>query len=157
MSGINIRDMKKFWESGFSIKHYLAGEFYKDRIFLCGDAAHVMSPIGGQNMNTGFADAELAVWSVKKILKEAGNAKHISSLYTGLRRRASIVATKRAAMMTNLGTSGGHFWSALRNGFTFLLLHLPVKKYLASFFTMQTIPYRNIEVSMKKLKGVSKL
>ena len=30
------------------------------------DAAHTMSPVGGQGMNTGFADAELVAFLMKK-------------------------------------------------------------------------------------------
>jgi 2-polyprenyl-6-methoxyphenol hydroxylase-like FAD-dependent oxidoreductase len=44
------------WSSRFHIQHRVAKTLRKDNIFLCGDAAHVHSPAGGQGMNTGIQD-----------------------------------------------------------------------------------------------------
>ncbi|MEI6875694.1 MAG: NAD(P)/FAD-dependent oxidoreductase, partial [Spirochaetota bacterium] len=46
------------WESAFGVERRMARRWASGRVFLAGDAAHLMSPIVGQNMNTGFADAE---------------------------------------------------------------------------------------------------
>jgi 2-polyprenyl-6-methoxyphenol hydroxylase-like FAD-dependent oxidoreductase len=43
--------------SSFGVQNYEAETFYKNRILLCGDAAHVVSPIGGQGMNLGWIGA----------------------------------------------------------------------------------------------------
>ncbi len=45
------------WSSRFRIHHRVAARFRQGRIVLCGDAAHVHSPAGGQGMNTGIQDA----------------------------------------------------------------------------------------------------
>jgi 2-polyprenyl-6-methoxyphenol hydroxylase-like FAD-dependent oxidoreductase len=45
------------WSSRFRIHHRLAQTPRKGRILLCGDAAHVHSPAGGQGMNTGIQDS----------------------------------------------------------------------------------------------------
>lgn len=54
-----IRDVA--WSSRFHVHHRVAERLRTDNILLCGDAAHVHSPAGGQGMNTGIQDAvELA-------------------------------------------------------------------------------------------------
>jgi 2-polyprenyl-6-methoxyphenol hydroxylase-like FAD-dependent oxidoreductase len=45
------------WSSRFRVAHRVASQFRSGGIFLCGDAAHVHSPAGGQGMNIGIADA----------------------------------------------------------------------------------------------------
>jgi 2-polyprenyl-6-methoxyphenol hydroxylase-like FAD-dependent oxidoreductase len=52
-----------------------AATFRHDRIFLVGDAAHVMPPTGGFGGNTGVADAHNLAWKLAMVLNgEAGEA-----------------------------------------------------------------------------------
>ncbi len=46
-----------FWQSQFCIAHRQVETYQKGDIFLCGDAAHVHSPVGGRGMNLGIEDA----------------------------------------------------------------------------------------------------
>ncbi|KAI9599430.1 FAD-binding monooxygenase, partial [Syncephalis fuscata] len=50
----------------FNINERRASKFISDdsRVFICGDAAHVHSPTGGQGMNTGLQDAENIAWKI---------------------------------------------------------------------------------------------
>ncbi len=41
----------------------------KSRLIVCGDAAHVHSPAGGQGMNTGIQDAHNLAWKLALVLK----------------------------------------------------------------------------------------
>jgi putative polyketide hydroxylase len=47
----------------------LADRFREGRIFLAGDAAHVMPPMGGFGMNTGIADAHNLAWKLARVLR----------------------------------------------------------------------------------------
>lgn len=47
----------------------VAERFSKGRVFLCGDAAHIHSPAGGQGMNTGMQDAINLAWKLAYVLK----------------------------------------------------------------------------------------
>ena len=48
-----------------------ATAFAKGRVFLAGDAAHVMPPTGGFGGNTGVADAHNLAWKLAMVLKGA--------------------------------------------------------------------------------------
>ncbi|MGH2418579.1 MAG: FAD-dependent monooxygenase, partial [Candidatus Limnocylindria bacterium] len=46
------------WVTGYRFSQRLADAFRAGRVFLAGDAAHVMSPFGARGLNSGVADAE---------------------------------------------------------------------------------------------------
>jgi 2-polyprenyl-6-methoxyphenol hydroxylase-like FAD-dependent oxidoreductase len=143
-AGVDVSNVRKYWESGFGVQHYIAASFAKNHVFFCGDSAHIMSPIGGQNMNTGFADTELAVWLIGNIMNGKTMLDKAINLYNRARKRAVMSATLRAGMMMRLGTSGGRIWSPIRNFFISVMLHTPAVHLMLPLFTMQSIPYRNI-------------
>lgn len=151
-AGINVDGVRQFWESGFGVQRFMAGSFCKGRFFLCGDAAHLMSPVGGQNMNTGFADAELAAWLTKILFDKRAPYRLVSRLYDRVRKQAVGAALRRAQRMTLVGTSGGHVWSAIRNLASLLLLHTPLRRHLIQLFSMQSIPCRNLKNHRKSFE-----
>jgi 2-polyprenyl-6-methoxyphenol hydroxylase-like FAD-dependent oxidoreductase len=123
----------------------MARNFSIGRVFLCGDAAHLMSPVGGQNMNIGFADAELAAWLVSILLEKRAPHHRVQRLYDRVRKKAFRAACRRAQWMMLLGASGGRVWSAIRDLVSFLFLHTPLQLYLIQLFSMQSIPCRNLK------------
>jgi len=144
-AGIDVGGARQFWESGFNAHRFMAGTFCKDRVFLCGDAAHLISPIGGQNMNTGFADAELAVWLSKLLIEKRVPHHLVFRLYDRVRKRAVKAAFRHAQWLMLAGTVGGLLWSAIRNVAIFLFLHIPTRRFLVQSISMQSIPFRNLE------------
>jgi len=144
-AGVDVGGVVQYWESGFGVRRFIAPSFCRGRVFLCGDAAHLMSAVGGQNMNTGFADAELAAWLTSLLITGRITERSACRLYDRVRRRAARAAALRAQFMMLAGTSGGQVWSAIRNAATFLLLHTPVQPLLIRLFSMQSIPGRNLE------------
>jgi 2-polyprenyl-6-methoxyphenol hydroxylase-like FAD-dependent oxidoreductase len=104
-----------------------------------------MSPVGGQNMNLGFADAELAAWLSKILLEKRSPYHLVSRLYDRVRKKAVRAACRRAQWMMLAGTSGGRVWSAIRNLVSLLFLHTALRRYIIQLFSMQSIPCRNLE------------
>mgnify|MGYP001599630642 CR=1 FL=1 len=50
----------------YTVRERCADRFAVGRAFLCGDAAHVHSPAGGQAMNLGFGDAFSLAWRLAR-------------------------------------------------------------------------------------------
>ena len=56
------------WFSTYHVHHRVADHFRKGRSFLLGDAAHIHSLVGGQDMNTGIGDAVNLAWKLAAVL-----------------------------------------------------------------------------------------
>lgn len=69
----HLRARDPSWLAGFGIQHRRTVHIRMGRVFLCGDAAHVHSPAGGQGMNTGLGDAFNLGWKLASVIK--GKAK----------------------------------------------------------------------------------
>src|SRR5438132_9085313 len=57
----------------------VADQFQRGRIFLAGDAAHVMPPNGGFGGNTGVQDAHNLAWKLAMVLKQKAGPELLSS------------------------------------------------------------------------------
>jgi 2-polyprenyl-6-methoxyphenol hydroxylase-like FAD-dependent oxidoreductase len=57
------------WTRSFRPRLGLAERYQEGRCFLVGDAAHVISPAGGQGMNIGFQDAANIGWKLGGVLR----------------------------------------------------------------------------------------
>ncbi len=72
-----------------------AERFHQGRIFLAGDAAHVMPPSGGFGGNTGVQDAHNLAWKLAAVLK--GNAgEELLATYDAERRPAAAFTVEQA-------------------------------------------------------------
>ncbi len=156
-AGIHVEGVRQFWESGYSVQRFMARTFCKGRVFLCGDSAHLMSPVGGQNMNTGFADAELASWLAKLLIEQRAPHPLAAGLYDKVRKRAACAAFRRARFLMLAGAFGGRALSVLRNVAISFFLHIPIQRFLIRSFSMQSIPCRNLENSRDRLEKGLKL
>ena len=73
----------------------VATRFRERRIFLVGDAAHVMPPYGGYGGNVGIQDAHAIAWKLAYVLSgKAG--EQLLSTYEPERRPAGVLTTEQA-------------------------------------------------------------
>ena len=140
-TGIDVPAADQINESAFTPRKFNCDRYYDGRIILCGDAAHGMSPIGGQGMNTGFADAEL----LAAILCQ-GDPLALLPAYDRFRRKAVKTATARAERGMWFGTRRGRARCMLRDVILRLLLcQGAVVKRMGSFYAMLTIPFNTLQ------------
>jgi 2-polyprenyl-6-methoxyphenol hydroxylase-like FAD-dependent oxidoreductase len=131
------------WKSPFGIQKWISPHYAYGRVYLAGDSAHQMSPIGGQGMNTGFADAEfLAALVDARLAHPEAKSEGWNRLYGSVRRQAGRVAAGRASLSMAVGTMRG-FASYFRNVFLKLVLRL-FPRHVAQQFGMLTVPGRNL-------------
>ena len=70
---------RPLWVAGFAIHHRHTQQLRSGRVFLCGDAAHIHSPAGGQGMNTGLGDAFNLGWKLAAAAKGSGTEALLDS------------------------------------------------------------------------------
>lgn len=120
--------------SNFGVQHLLAGTLYHHhrKVLLAGDAAHVVSPIGGQGMNLGWLGAERLAGRLAGVLQ--GGPDRLAG-YSRRQRRSARKAIQRAELNMALGQRKKR--PRLRNRTLQLLLWLPTRHKLARQFTMR--------------------
>ncbi len=116
-----IRDL--VWSSRFHIHHRAARAARKGRVLLCGDAAHVHSPAGGQGMNTGIQDGISLAQVLQKTI-EGGNDAQLDA-WASERHRVATDVIALTDRMTRLATMKSRTGQTLRNAAVAFAGHLP--------------------------------
>ncbi|WP_207460899.1 FAD-dependent monooxygenase [Azospirillum sp. SYSU D00513] len=116
-----LREM--VWSSRFRVHHRLAATMRRRRVLLCGDAAHLHSPAGGQGMNTGIQDAVSLAEPLAQALRTGGE----EGLDAWAARRRAIAGrvVGFTDVMTRTATLSSAPARSLRNGALAVLGRLP--------------------------------
>jgi len=121
--------------SSFRAQRFQASRFAKGRIALAGDAAQVVSPIGGQGMNLGWLGARTLAGTIASTLDAGDELAHALARDGLARQRLASAAARRAEINMWLGRPLARPW--MRDLLVSGLLGTPVRSILASVFTMR--------------------
>jgi 2-polyprenyl-6-methoxyphenol hydroxylase-like FAD-dependent oxidoreductase len=121
--GHRARILELIWGSLFRVEPGVVETFGKGRVLLCGDAAHVFSPVGGQGMNTGIQDATSLVNDLLEALKDRNNIGLVA--WAAERRAVAGDIASFTNRMTTAALMKSRTAQTLRNIALGLLGHLP--------------------------------
>ncbi|MEL7833788.1 NAD(P)/FAD-dependent oxidoreductase [Fodinibius sp. Rm-B-1B1-1] len=133
--GTNFNETDFSMLSSFGVQKFIASPMAKNRIILCGDAAHVVSPIGGQGMNLGWLAAKDLANTLAHILQQDQSISNLLTLYQQRRTHAAQNAIRRAEINMWLGRQTS--FPALRNSIVSIMLKKPFSNFMANIFTMR--------------------
>jgi 2-polyprenyl-6-methoxyphenol hydroxylase-like FAD-dependent oxidoreductase len=123
-----IRDV--VWSSRFRIHHRVSESPRKGHVLLCGDAAHVHSPAGGQGMNTGIQDSISLAQALVETLKDGHQAR--LDVWAAERHQVASGVVSLTDRMTRMATLKSGVARAFRNtGMTIAGRLPPVRAALA--------------------------
>lgn len=117
-----IRDV--VWSSRFHLHHRVTNTGRKGRILLCGDAAHVHSPAGGQGMNTGLQDSISLAPALAAAL--TGGDEHSLDIWARDRHAIAVEVVTMTDRLTRLATLKSRTGQSLRNLAVAFAGHLPL-------------------------------
>lgn len=127
--------------SAFAVRRRLAERMVRGRSVIIGDAAHEVSPIGGQGMTLGWLDADALAPLVLEVLgSRSRRLLHELSDFRKFekhRMQAARAAARQAELNMVLGRPMSASAAAARDLLLRGLLATPVREQLAQAFTMR--------------------
>ncbi len=113
LKSLHAKIEKVNWFSTYNVHHRVTDHFRRGRVFLLGDAAHVHSPVGGQGMNTGIADAINLAWKLAAVIHGKAPDVLLDSYQTERQAFAHKLVETTDRMFTFV-TAGGDFANFVR-------------------------------------------
>jgi len=123
--------------SPFVVQQNIADRFVSGRVALVGDAAHQISPIGGQGMNLGWLDAAALAPALVHAVANADGATSALAAYSRIRLRAARSAMRQAGFNMSMGRPVRGLRLLARNALVRTLAIPPTNALVARAFTMR--------------------
>lgn len=122
------------WLARFRIHCRQVESYRDDRAFLCGDAAHIHSPAGGQGMNTGMHDGHNLAWKLALVHRGDGRDRLLES-FGHERHKVGQALLSGTDAATKVGTLKNAFARGMRN---------EIARFLSSFEFVQARIVRDV-------------
>lgn len=135
---INPNDAQEV--SGFKTHGLIAEHFAKNNILLAGDAACVVSPIGGQGMNLGWMNAWQASEAIIQSMQQPNKQKSFFDAYEKQAIKRCKNAILRAKFYRFIGRQAHRLW--IKKIILIIMGHQPIKKFMANIVTMRYLSSR---------------
>ncbi|WDG18308.1 FAD-dependent oxidoreductase [Microbacterium sp. Clip185] len=122
--------------TAFRVRRLVAPRLRRGGLIVVGDAAHEVSPIGGQGMNLGLLDAATLAPIVAEGIRTGTPASADLARWERRRVRSARIAAAMASVNTALGRPAGAVAHRIRGGTLGMLLHSPVGAVLTRAYAM---------------------
>ncbi len=124
-------DYELLWLTPYRFHQRLVDRFRIGRVFLAGDAAHLVSPFGARGLNSGVSDAENLAWKLATVL--AGRASDdLLESYHLERREAAVENLEVTDASMKFMVPHGRLRRLLRNAILRGSLRLPQLRRLVN-------------------------
>jgi 2-polyprenyl-6-methoxyphenol hydroxylase-like FAD-dependent oxidoreductase len=136
------------WMSNFHINERKVRSYRQGRVFLCGDAAHVHSPAGGQGMNTGMQDAFNLAWKLALAWHERASPAILDS-YSPERSAIGDQVLRNAGRLTKVAILRNPILQELRSFAVGAFGKIPaLRQRMADQFAELDLNYRGIGLTV---------
>lgn len=125
--------------SSFAVRRRLADSTVQGRTILLGDAAHEISPIGGQGMNLGWLDAGRLAQVLIPAARTGAVPSEALARFDAARRRRARWAARQAEANMALGRPTSGTAASVRDVLLTGALRSPARGALASVYAMRLL------------------
>ncbi len=123
--------------SAFEVRHHTASRMVQGRVALIGDAAHQVSPIGGQGMNLGWLDAAALIDVLELALHHPRRGQAALRHFERIRQNSARIATWQAEVNMFMGRPVPAQAQGRREWLVKKLMSRPLHSLLARAYTMR--------------------
>ncbi|TAL89004.1 MAG: FAD-binding monooxygenase [Candidimonas sp.] len=143
-----LRAHDPVWMSRFRINERKVKDYRQGRVFLCGDAAHVHSPAGGQGMNTGMQDSFNLAWKLAMVWHGQASPALLDT-YSPERSAVGDQVLRNAGILTKVAILRNPILQRMRNLAVSALGRVPrVRQRMVDQLTEMDLHYRNSPLTL---------